>query len=72
MQNIPKKKKYSGLIFIVFLVWFIMNVRVEAGIATTFERAVDGLVGISLFVTAVFFALDFFQVIGDSKRDGGS
>ena len=69
MQNIQKKKKCGGLVFFAFLVWFIMNVRVEAGLGTTFERAVDGLVGISIFVAAVFLALDFFQVIGDDKRD---
>ncbi len=67
MRNARKNCKRGGWLAAAFLVWFVMNVRVEAGIGTTFERAVDGLVGMALLVAAVFIALDYFQVIG---KDG--
>lgn len=68
MQNSKKNKILSGLITAVFFIWFIMNIRVAAGIGSTFERAVDGIVGIALLVAAVFLTLDFFQVIGKAQE----
>lgn len=63
MWNPDKKKKKGGWITIAVLVWFVMNIRVSIGIGSTFERAVDGLVGIALLVAAVFLALEFFGVL---------
>lgn len=63
MWNPEKKKKTGGWITVAVLVWFIMNIRVSIGIGSTFERAVDGLVGIALLVAAVFLALEFFGVL---------
>ena len=68
MQNNPKKNIYCGLGVAVLVVWLVMNVRVAAGIGSTFERAVDGLVGVGLVVAAVFLALEFFHVIGEEKE----
>ena len=64
MQNLQKKRKGLGLLAAAFLVLFIMNIRVEAGIGSTFERAVDGLVGIVLLLAAVYFAFEFFVLKG--------
>jgi hypothetical protein len=68
MQNLQKKKKWFGWAVAAFLVWLVMNIRVAAGISSTFERAVDGLVGIMLLLAVVFLALDYFQVIGKGKE----
>ncbi|MCL7488646.1 MAG: hypothetical protein M8357_10790 [Desulfobulbaceae bacterium] len=67
MQNLNKKKKMGGWIMAAFVVWLVMNIRVAAGIGTIFERAVDGLVGITLLVIAVFLALDFFGLTGKKR-----
>ena len=67
MQNSDKKKKWGGLLTVAFLIWFVFNIRVAAGIGSTFERAIDGMVGIALFVGVVFLVLDFFNVIGQDK-----
>ncbi len=67
MQN-AKKRKWGGWIAAVLFIWFIMNVRVAAGIGSTFERAVDGLVGIGLLVAVVFLAMDFLQDTGRKKQ----
>ena len=67
MQNLNKKKKWGGLITVAFLIWFVFNIRVAAGIGSTFERAIDGMVGIALLVGVVFLVLDFFNVIGQGK-----
>jgi hypothetical protein len=63
MWNPDKKKKKGGWITVAVLVWFVMNIRVSIGIASTFERVVDGLVGIALLGAAVFLALEFFGVL---------
>lgn len=65
MQNLQKKRKGLGLLAAAFPVWFIMNIRVEAGIGSTFERAVDGLVGLVLLLAAVYGALEFFALKGN-------
>ena len=67
MQNLKKKKRMGGWITAAFLVWLVMNIRVAAGIGSTFERAVDGLVGVTLLVGAVFLTLDFFDLIGKRR-----
>lgn len=67
MQNVQKKKRRYGWYVAAFLILLVINIRVAAGIGSTFERAVDGLVGIALLIGAVFLALDFFQVLGTDK-----
>lgn len=61
----------SGIIWagIAFVIWFIINIRVEAGVGTIFERAVDGLVGGAVLLVAVFMTLRFLQC---DKKECGS
>ena len=56
------KKGRSGSIWagIAFVLWLIVNIRVEAGLGNTFERAIDGLVGGALLLMAVFVGMRFF------------
>ena len=68
MQDLQKKSRRFRWLPFVFFVWLIMNIRVEAGISSTYERALDGLVGIVLILAAVFVALDFFQIIEKDKK----
>jgi hypothetical protein len=57
------KKRKTGFIWAGagFAVWLIINIRVAAGLGTTFERAVDGLVGGVVLLAAIFLAVRFFQ-----------
>ena len=71
MQNTPEKKRYGWVTTAAFVIWFIINIRVAIGVGSTFERAVDGLVGIALLFAAVFLALDFFQLIGKEEGKSG-
>ena len=61
MKN--KELRWSGIIWagIAFVLWLIINIRVEAGVGTPFERAVDGLVGGAVLLVTVFLSLRFFQ-----------
>lgn len=68
MRNADKKKKWGGLLTVVFLVLFVINIRVAAGIGSIFERAIDGLVGIAFLVGVVFWVLDFFKYGGNQQR----
>jgi hypothetical protein len=55
---------------VVLVVYFIMNFRVEAGIATPFERALDGLVGGVVFLTLLYVGARFFKIINPAgKKD---
>ena len=40
-----------------------MNFRVEAGIATTFERCLDGLVGGVVLMLLIYISARFFNLI---------
>ena len=48
---------------LVIIVYFIMNFRVEAGIATTFERCLDGLVGGVVLMLLIYISARFFNLI---------
>lgn len=50
-----------------FIGWLIINIRVEAGVATAFERVLDGLVGGAVLLASIFLAVRFFG----SEADGG-
>ena len=71
MQNGKKKKCQSIWILVCFIVWLVINIRVEAGMGTSFERAIDGLVGGVVLLVSIFFALRFFSCIGDGCMKGG-
>lgn len=59
-----EKKQPSVWVVIVFFFWLIINIRVEAGLASTFERAIDGIVGGALLLSLIFFALRFIKCKG--------
>ena len=73
MANYCCSNKRSSWWSLVIIICFIINIRVEAGIATTFERMLDGLfAGTVLFVLIFFLArlLNFIQVADDSSCSG--
>ena len=55
-----KRKHLSPWWLAVIAVWYIINIRVEAGIGTALERTLDGLVGGVLFLVIVYYAARFF------------
>lgn len=69
MQNMKKKRSRLVWITCALFVLIVINIRVAAGISSTFERAIDGISGIALLMAAVYFGLDFFQLIGNDKKD---
>jgi hypothetical protein len=63
-------KKYSALMPIVILVYFVINFRVEAGIATPFERGLDGLVGGTVLLLLLYIGARFFKFLNPAgKKD---
>jgi hypothetical protein len=46
----------SAAILLGFVLWLIINIRVEAGMGTTFERVIDGLFGGVLVLVSLFGA----------------
>ena len=58
--------------FCLFIVWLVINIRVSAGYASTFERALDGLVGVLVLLVAILLAVRFFGGLADrdSEQDG--
>lgn len=67
MNDRCRRQVKSLASLIAALLYLVINIRVEAGVATVFERAVDGLVGILVLLGAVFLALRFF---GDEGKTG--
>ncbi|MCI5165594.1 MAG: hypothetical protein D3903_05745 [Candidatus Electrothrix sp. GM3_4] len=55
-----KKTSYWSL---AILVYIIINIRVEAGFATSPERILDGLVAILLFLLMLYIGARFFNLI---------
>jgi len=64
MTMYEKKQPVSVWVILVFIFWLIVNIRVEAGLASTMERTIDGIVGGALLLTVIFFALRFFKCDG--------
>jgi hypothetical protein len=54
------KIKISPCCLVVICVWYVINIRVEAGMASVFERTLDGLVGGALFLFLLYLAGKFF------------
>jgi len=57
MQN---KKNLSPWWLAAVFIWYVINIRVEAGMATALERTIDGLVGGVLFLVVLYYAARFF------------
>ncbi len=62
----PKKTSYWPVA--VLLVCLIINIRVEAGFATLFERILDGSVALSLFLLMLYIGARFFNLIESRKN----
>jgi len=71
MQNGRINQRRSIWFLACFIIWLIINVRVEAGIGSSFERAVDGLVGGVFLLAVIFYTLRFFRCIGDAGTKEG-
>jgi hypothetical protein len=54
---------------LVVLVWLIINLRVAAGVASPFERTLDGLVAGTILLIAVFWAVSFFFLPNKKNRE---
>ena len=69
MTNCCGSKKCSVWLPLAVLVYFIINFRVEAGLATSFERALDGLVGGVVLLVLIYISARFFKILNpaDSK-----
>ena len=63
MKDCCGSKKCSVWVPIALLVYFIINIRVEAGMATSFERALDGLVGGLVLLVLLYAGARFFKLI---------
>lgn len=70
MVNYNRKQSRSVWYLLCFVVWLVINIRVEAGIGTVFERAVDGLVGVVVLLISIVLALRFFSEDQDGARKG--
>ena len=57
---------------LVVLVWLIINLRVAAGVASPFERTLDGLVAGVILLIAVFWAVTFFFLPNKKNRENNS
>ena len=58
-----QKMNVSVAWIVAALIWYIINIRVEAGIATAFERAIDGLVGGAVLLIILYYAARFFKFL---------
>ena len=61
MTMYKKKQPAAVLMIITFVFLLIVNIRVEAGVGSVVERALDGIVGGVVLFSTVFFALRFFK-----------
>ena len=69
MLKFCNSKKGSTWCPVIILLYFVINIRVEAGIATSFERALDGLVGGAVLLVLLYIGARFFKILNpvDSK-----
>ncbi|MHB8790372.1 MAG: hypothetical protein ACYDBT_10875 [Desulfobulbaceae bacterium] len=68
MLNRKRNQSRSIWYLLCFVVWLVINIRVEAGAATVIERALDGLVGGIVLLVSIFLALRFFNDDADGGR----
>lgn len=62
MKTHRKNRISAGWSIVVFLAWLVVNIRVAAGMATNFERALDGIVGGVVLLVSIFMAVRFFKL----------
>ncbi|MGB5684817.1 MAG: hypothetical protein WBM35_03330 [Candidatus Electrothrix sp.] len=56
-------KEKSSYWSLVVLMYIIINIRVEAGFATSLERILDGSMAISVFLLLLYIGARFFNLI---------
>jgi hypothetical protein len=69
MTKYGGSRKSSVLMPVALLVFFIINFRVEAGIATVLERMLDGLVGIAVLLGLLYVGARFFGFLPPANKD---
>jgi|GEM_PF-3005671 len=53
---------------LLVLLWLLINIRVEAGVASPLERTVDGLIAGTLLLVVIFAAVSFFGLTAPPKK----
>lgn len=71
MGSLKRNQSRSIWYLLCFIGWLIMNIRVEAGIGTVFERTLDGLVGGVVLLVSIFLALRFFSDAAEGGQGKG-
>lgn len=71
MWSHNRKQSRSLWYLLCFVGWLIINIRVEAGIGTVFERTLDGLVGGVVLLVSITLALRFFYDDGEGGQGKG-
>jgi len=61
-MNKSMQKKSAGWKAVLFGAWLIINIRVAAGMGTSLERTLDGIVGGCVILVAIFLAIRFFKL----------
>ena len=59
MGSRSRRQVRSLLILLGIILLLTINIRVEAGVATVLERAVDGLAGAMVLLISIYLALIF-------------
>jgi hypothetical protein len=68
MTNYCGSKKCPVWLPVVLLVYFIINIRVEAGMATVFERTLDGLAGGVVLMVLIYISARFFKILNPAGK----
>jgi len=68
MTNYCGSKKCSAWLPLAILVYFVINFRVEAGVATSFERGLDGLVGGVVLLVLLYLGARFFKLLNPADK----
>lgn len=72
MGSHNRKQSRSLWYLVCFVAWLVINIRVEAGAGTVFERTLDGLVGGVVLLVSIFLALRFFSDNEDGDQRKGA
>ncbi len=66
------KKQLSPWWLALAFVLLVVNIRVEAGLATGFERVIDGFLGGIVLLVFLYYAARFFELLpvkNENKSD---